>query len=119
LLQGPTEILPGVTVHPVGGHTPGLQAVRVPTQRGWVVLASDAAHLWANIRLRNPFPIFDNLTGVMAAYDVVEELADGDDHIIPGHDPLVALCFPRAAHVPEWIYLHEPPIASSASLCVE
>ena len=54
--RGPAEIVPGVTVHPVGGHTPGLQVVRVHTQRGWVALASDSGHLWANIRQRDPFP---------------------------------------------------------------
>jgi glyoxylase-like metal-dependent hydrolase (beta-lactamase superfamily II) len=110
--RGPAEIAPGVTVHPVGGHTPGLQVVRVNTERGWVVLASDAAHLWANIRRRAPFPIFDHLTSVFEAYDAVEALADGADHIIPGHDPQVALRFPRlprsAADSP-WVCLHEPP----------
>src|SRR5690625_4138305 len=35
-------IAPGVEVHHIGGHTKGLQVVRVKTERGWVVLASDA-----------------------------------------------------------------------------
>ena len=42
------QIAPGITVHRVGGHTRGLQVVRVHTRRGWVVLASDAAHFYAN-----------------------------------------------------------------------
>ncbi|MFF8031636.1 MULTISPECIES: N-acyl homoserine lactonase family protein [unclassified Streptomyces] len=107
LHRGEAEILPGVTVHPVPGHTPGTQVVRVPTARGWVVLASDATHLWANIRLRSPFPILDHLTPMLEGYDTIEALADGDDHIIPGHDPQVARRFPRLAGADDWVRLHE------------
>src|SRR5205085_3045078 len=35
--NGPTELAPGITLHPVGGHSAGLQLVRVHTRRGWVV----------------------------------------------------------------------------------
>ena len=36
------EIRPLVTLHRVGGHSMGMQVVRVRTRRGWVVVASDA-----------------------------------------------------------------------------
>ena len=39
--DGDAEIVNGITVHHVGGHTLGLQVVRVWTRVGWVVLASD------------------------------------------------------------------------------
>lgn len=110
LHRGEAEIIPGVTVHPVPGHTPGSQVVRVPTARGWVVLASDAAHLWANIRLRSPFPILEGLTPMLEGYDTIEALADGDDHVIPGHDPQVALRFPQLPGAPDWTCLHEPVV---------
>ncbi|WP_333777449.1 N-acyl homoserine lactonase family protein [Streptomyces sp. IBSBF 3136] len=110
LHRGEAEIIPGVTVHPVPGHTPGSQVVRVPTARGWVVLAGDAAHLWANIRLRSPFPILESLTPMLDAYDTIEALADGDDHVIPGHDPLVALRFPPLPGATDWTCLHEPAV---------
>ncbi|MFJ4715556.1 N-acyl homoserine lactonase family protein [Streptomyces sp. NPDC088785] len=112
LHRGAAEIVPGVTVHPVPGHTPGTQVVRVPTARGWVVLAGDAAHLWANIRLRSPFPILEGLSPMLDGYDRIEALADGDDHIIPGHDPQVALRFPALPGAPDWSCLHEPPADS-------
>ncbi|MFJ5641304.1 N-acyl homoserine lactonase family protein [Streptomyces sp. NPDC093223] len=108
LHSGQAEIIPGVTVHAVPGHTPGTQVVRVPTARGWVVLAGDATHLWANIRLRSPFPILDHLTPMLEGYDRIEALADGEDHVIPGHDPQVALRFPRLEGAPDWVCLHEP-----------
>ena len=47
--DGEGMIAPGVTVHLVGGHTGGLQIVRVNTARGAVVLASDAVHYWINL----------------------------------------------------------------------
>jgi glyoxylase-like metal-dependent hydrolase (beta-lactamase superfamily II) len=92
--DGTAEIAPGITLHLVGGHSGGLQVVRVPTARGWVVLASDCAHFWANIRTRSPFPIVVDMARMLEGYDIVESLADGPDHIIPGHDPLVLSRFP-------------------------
>ena len=44
--DGDGEIAPGITVHRMDGHAIGMQAVRVATARGHVVLASDAAP-WA------------------------------------------------------------------------
>ncbi len=107
--DGTAEIAPGITVHLVGGHSGGLQVVRVPTERGWVVLASDASHLWANIRTRSPFPIIADLTRVMEGYRLVEELADGPDHVIPGHDPLVRARFPSLPGEPEIVRLDVAP----------
>ena len=40
--DGDATVAPGVTVHKVGGHSRGLQVVRVETEQGPVVLASDA-----------------------------------------------------------------------------
>jgi hypothetical protein len=37
--DGDGEVAPGVTVHKVGGHSRGLQCVRVMTATGPVVLA--------------------------------------------------------------------------------
>src|SRR5271166_5919856 len=54
--DGTAEIAPGITLHLIGGHSGGIQSVRVPTERGWVVLAGDSTHLWGNIRKRMPFP---------------------------------------------------------------
>ncbi len=106
---GTAEIAPGVTLHLVGGHSGGLQVVRVPTARGHVVLASDAAHFWANIRTRNPFPLVVDVGRMAEGWRICEELADGPDHIIPGHDPLVLTRFPTLQGQPDVALLHEPP----------
>jgi glyoxylase-like metal-dependent hydrolase (beta-lactamase superfamily II) len=107
---GTAEIAPGVTVHLVGGHSGGLQVLRVPTERGWVVLASDAAHFWANIRGRNPFPLLHNLERMIEGWVTCEQLADGPDHIIPGHDPLVLRRFPKFEGQPDTVQVDVPPI---------
>src|SRR6266567_3483383 len=47
--DGASEIKPGISVHRIGGHSEGLQCIRVKTRRGAVVLASDSTHLYAHI----------------------------------------------------------------------
>jgi len=92
--DGDEELAPGISVHHLGGHTAGLQCVRVNTRRGWVVLASDAAHLYAHLERRMVFPNYFDSKAVLAGYDRVAELADSWDHIIPGHDPKVMQRYP-------------------------
>lgn len=92
--EGSREIAPGVEVHLIGGHSKGLQCVRVRTQRGWVVLASDASHYYENYRAGKPFPIVVDLDDMLSGFDRLRQLADSDDHIIPGHDPLVRKLYP-------------------------
>ncbi len=102
--DGVDEIAPGITVHRIGGHTKGLQVVRVPTQRGWVVLASDASHLYAHMEQRRAFPILYNLQELLDGYDTLLALASSPQHIIPGHDPQVLTRYPAAAPGTEgWI----------------
>jgi glyoxylase-like metal-dependent hydrolase (beta-lactamase superfamily II) len=92
--DGMGTLVPGLSLHHVGGHTAGLQVVRVRTRRGWVVLASDATHLYANMERGAPFPIVHSVAGMFEGYRVVRELADSADHVIPGHDPLVMQRYP-------------------------
>ncbi|GAC1343997.1 MAG: N-acyl homoserine lactonase family protein [Myxococcales bacterium] len=110
---GEAELSAGITLHRLGGHTQGLQVVRVHTARGWVVLASDAAHFRANLVLRNPFPIFHNLGEVLEGYDRLRALADSPAHIIPGHDPEVLRQFPPLPGHPEIACLHLVPRAAA------
>lgn len=92
--DGDGEIAPGVSVHLIGGHTMGLQVVRVNTRRGWVVLASDASHFYANMEQARPFPIVFSVADMVEGYRRLRELADSPAHIIPGHDPLVLERYP-------------------------
>jgi glyoxylase-like metal-dependent hydrolase (beta-lactamase superfamily II) len=92
--NGDGEIAPGVSVHLIGGHTMGLQVVRVATRRGWVVLASDASHFYANMEEVRPFPIVYSVADMVQGYRRLESLAQSPEHIIPGHDPLVLERYP-------------------------
>jgi glyoxylase-like metal-dependent hydrolase (beta-lactamase superfamily II) len=94
--EGDDEIAPGISIHHVGGHTPGMQVVRVRTERGNVVLASDAVHYYENLDAENPFPVLVSTIDYVEALRTVRRLADGPNHVIPGHDPLVLKRFPPA-----------------------
>lgn len=92
--DGITELAEGISLHHIGGHSAGLQVVRVWTQRGWVVIASDASHLYANMQNNKLFPIIYNPNDVLDGYRKVYALADSPDHVIPGHDPMVMALYP-------------------------
>jgi glyoxylase-like metal-dependent hydrolase (beta-lactamase superfamily II) len=95
--DGDAEIASGISVHRVGGHSHGLQIVRVHTARGWVVVASDAVHFYANMETGNPFPIVFNVGDMMEGWATCRRLADSEQHIVPGHDPLVTARYPAPA----------------------
>ncbi|MBS8260717.1 N-acyl homoserine lactonase family protein [Roseibium polysiphoniae] len=99
--DGDGEVAEGVTVHRIGGHSRGLQAVRVRTDAGWLCLASDAAHYYENVLDLKPFPIVVDLEDMMNGFQTLRRLASSKDLIIPGHDPLVRELFP--AQGPEHI----------------
>jgi glyoxylase-like metal-dependent hydrolase (beta-lactamase superfamily II) len=92
--DGDAELGPGISLHLIGGHTLGLQVVRVQTRRGAVVLASDASHLYANMEQARPFPIVWSVADMVEGYRRLRELAQSPGHIIPGHDPLVMERYP-------------------------
>ena len=111
--QGNEEIAPGVQVLHIGGHTQGLQSVRVHTARGWVVLASDASHYYDNMRGHAPFPIVFNVADMLAGYATLARFADSPEHIIPGHDPAVLARYPTVGGQQDIVALHLPPVAAA------
>lgn len=92
--DGDAQVAPGITVHAVPGHTKGLQCVRVETQSGPVVLASDAAHYYENFEQRRPFSVTVDVDQTLRSYTRLGELAASPAHIVPGHDPLVLKRYP-------------------------
>lgn len=95
--DGDAVIAPGISVHRIGGHTAGLQAVRVHTARGWVVLASDASHFYEHFEQDRCFPLVFHLGDVFQGYARLQALADSAAHVIPGHDPAVMERYPPPA----------------------
>jgi glyoxylase-like metal-dependent hydrolase (beta-lactamase superfamily II) len=94
--DGDVELAPGLSLHFIGGHTMGLQSVRVLTRRGHVVVASDAAHLYMHLDERRAFPTVYNVGDMLAGHDILRRLASSERHIVPGHDPLVMRRYPAA-----------------------
>lgn len=92
--DGDEEIAPGLSVHLIGGHSRGLQCVRVATQRGQVVLASDASHLYEHFETARPFPNVVRVDEMLDGYLRLKALAATPQHVIPGHDPLVMKRYP-------------------------
>jgi glyoxylase-like metal-dependent hydrolase (beta-lactamase superfamily II) len=96
--NGDEDIAPGISVHFIGGHTMGLQSVRVHTQRGWVVLASDASHYYEHFEQNRAFPLVYHLGEMLEGFAKLRSLADSIRHIVPGHDPLVLQRYPAASN---------------------
>ncbi len=90
IVHGDREVLPGVRVHRVGGHTAGLQIVTVETARGKVVLTSDASHFYRNVEARQPVQIITNLPEMLAGFETIHALAGAEKLIVAGHDPQVS-----------------------------
>ena len=109
--DGDSAFAPGIELIRIGGHTAGLQAVRVHTERGWVVLASDASHFYANLHREAPFPIVFHVGDMLDGYRKLMRLADTPDHMVPGHDPLVRTRYPAWQDGDgEIVMLHKAPL---------
>lgn len=93
--EGDAAPLPGISLHVVPGHTSGIQAVRVMTRRGPIVLASDASHFYANYLRRGPFSLTVDAIATLRSYDRLRQLAGSVDRIVPGHDPRVRALYPN------------------------
>lgn len=87
-VDGDVEIMAGIKVIKIPGHTPGSQGVVVETADGDWVIAGDAVPLYENLRGNAVYPIlpgglFQNL------FDVTESLKKLEPYkgrILPGHD---------------------------------
>ncbi|MBB6409055.1 hypothetical protein [Mesorhizobium sangaii] len=81
----------------------------VETENGAVVIASDAAHFYANMEREKPFPVFDPLSDVIFGVERMKQLASSPTHIVPGHDPLVLKRFaPSRQDVEDIVTLAHP-----------
>ena len=94
LVDGKVEVVPGITLIPLPGHSPGMQGVLVATREGNRFIVSDAIPIfenWENFTPRLPSGIMTSLTDYYATIKVIESY---DCPIIPGHDPRVFDLYP-------------------------
>lgn len=92
--NGAADVLPGISVVPTGGHSAGLQFVKVNTRRGVVVLASDVTHFYENMETYRPFTVALHVGEMLQAFDTLCVHAASPSLIVPGHDPLVMRRYP-------------------------
>jgi glyoxylase-like metal-dependent hydrolase (beta-lactamase superfamily II) len=78
--------------------------VRVKTKRGYVVVSSDARHLYSHIDEGRVFPITYSVADTLEGYRTLKKLASSRQHIVPGHDPEVLRLYPSAkAGLENWV----------------
>jgi glyoxylase-like metal-dependent hydrolase (beta-lactamase superfamily II) len=109
--KGDVTMAPGIDFLLIGGHARGQAILRVHTARGWVILASDAVHVFDEVDDERPFAIFYDLPGMLEGYRRINRLAGSRDLIIPGHDARVTQGYPAAASGLEGqvVRLDKPP----------
>lgn len=94
--DGDVEIAPGIEFILIGGHARGQAVLRVHTRRGWVLLASDAVHVFDETDHERPFAVFYDLAQMIDGYRRINRLAGHRDRLIPGHDHRVTKAYPAA-----------------------
>ncbi|HKK28938.1 MAG TPA: N-acyl homoserine lactonase family protein [Alphaproteobacteria bacterium] len=94
--HGDAELAPGIHLHFIGGHAPGLQAVSVETTRGPVLLAADAAHYYESFMEERPFRTHVHMAGMLEGFRKLRQIATEVSLIVPGHDPEVLRRYPAA-----------------------
>lgn len=90
-VDGEREIVPGISVVPLPGHTPGSQGVLVETDEGRFLLAGDCIDRyenWEGDATLDHIPVgsFTNLHAYMDSIALIEKL---NCEVIPSHDPRV------------------------------
>jgi glyoxylase-like metal-dependent hydrolase (beta-lactamase superfamily II) len=83
LIDGDHQLVPGIRLLKIGGHTPGCQSVLVDTSMGRVCLASDIMYNYRNLELDWPTGSFWDLAALMRGYRRIRSEAD---IVVPGHD---------------------------------
>lgn len=86
VINGEYDLLPGVRLVPLPGHTCGLQGVLVETEEGRYMITSDMYPMFENYENGCPSGICVDMLAWHASHEKVLKLAD---HILPGHDMAV------------------------------
>ncbi len=93
VLDGESELFPGIRTVFTGGHTPAHQMVYVEVPSGTAIITGDAAYIASiNVKQQVPFGYFINLYEVMAG---LRRIARDGKHVLPTHDIEVYKLYPE------------------------
>lgn len=90
LTEDREEVLPGVTLHRVGGHSYDSHIIYVDTARGKAAICGDNVYMYANIEENRPIGWADP----KETLPILEAIRKEADLILPGHDPRVFERYP-------------------------
>jgi N-acyl homoserine lactone hydrolase len=91
-VDGEKEILPGISVFPTPGHSPGHQAVAVDTDKGLHIIAGDAIFAYDNLEPASPhlpFTVPGRFADIIGCWKSIEEIVHRSKIVLPGHDKRV------------------------------
>lgn len=98
LVDAPTEVADGITVHVVSGHCPGQLLAVVDGQERRLVLASDVAHYYEQVEHGWIFFVFSDIEEMRESFATLRRLAEREGAVVvPGHDPRVRERYPALA----------------------
>jgi glyoxylase-like metal-dependent hydrolase (beta-lactamase superfamily II) len=97
LIDGDAEVAPGVECLLAPGHSPGLQAVAVQTERGPAVLGSDTGHVFENYLEDWPSSLVVDQLALLQTFDKLRGRVASPDLLFPGHDARLARDYPAMA----------------------
>jgi len=95
-VDGDMVIGPDMQLLLAPGHTPGLQAVLIPTAKGRTIVGSDSAHLFRSFKEDVPSGLIFNLSIWMETYDKLRANAPVEN-MFPGHDSKMLSDFSKVA----------------------
>lgn len=83
LVDEEAEICPGITMHWVGGHSPGGMVVKVRTEEGPAIIVGDAFYLYEHIEKNIPLGYCTDYREVLQGY---RWLREQNAILLPAHD---------------------------------
>jgi len=97
IVDGDMKIAPGIELLLAPGHTTGLQAVAVNTEKGSAIVASDCAHIARSFTDDIPSCFITDIIAWMKSYDKLKSKVSNVDLIFPGHDVKMLTDYPKIA----------------------
>lgn len=83
LIGNEYEVLPGITMHWVGGHSPGGMVIKVQTNEGPVIIVGDAFYQYDQIENNIPIGYCTDYREVLQGY---QWLREQEAILLPAHD---------------------------------